>query len=71
LNQPWEYYQDILGIAAYPQKIGNLAYITENIEGIVFTSTKVDNTVNLALFPERIVLPSLLELYDPQKELLS
>jgi RES domain-containing protein len=67
--QPWEYYQDILGIAAYPQRIGNLAYLTENIEGIVFTSTKVANTVNLALFTERITLPSSLELYDPQNEL--
>ncbi|MGL5832580.1 MAG: RES family NAD+ phosphorylase [Waterburya sp.] len=69
LNQSWEYHQDILGIAAYPQRIGNLAYITENIEGIVFTSTKMANTVNLALFPERIAMPSFLEIYDPQSEL--
>jgi RES domain-containing protein len=69
LNQPWEYHQDILGIAAYTQKIGDLAYAKGNIEGIVFTSTKVTNTVNLALFPERVKLPSLLELYDPQQEL--
>jgi RES domain-containing protein len=69
LNQPWEYHQDILGIAAYPQKIGNVAYAKGNIEGIVFTFTKVANTINLALFTERIVLPSFLELYDPQNEL--
>jgi RES domain-containing protein len=53
LNQPWEYHQDILGIAAYPQKIGNLAYAKGNIEGIVFTSTKVANTINLAFTPYR------------------
>ena len=42
LNQPWEYNQDILRIAAYPQRVGQLAYDRENIEGILFTSTKVD-----------------------------
>lgn len=69
LNQPWEYNQDILRIAAYPQKVGQLAYDREDIEGILFTSTKVTNTLNLVIFPERVKSPSVMELYDPQNEL--
>jgi RES domain-containing protein len=69
LNQPWEYNQDILKIAAYPQKVGQLAYDREDIEGILFTSTKVPNTLNLVIFPERVRSPSVVELYDPQNEL--
>ena len=69
LNQPWEYHQDILKIAAYPQRVGQLAYEQGDIEGILFTSTKLANTLNLAIFPERVKSPSVLELYDPQNEL--
>ena len=69
LNQPWEYNQDILRIAAYPQRVGQLAYDRENIEGILFTSTKVTNTLNLVIFPERVRSLSVVELYDPQSEL--
>lgn len=69
LNQPWEYNQDILRIAAYPQRVGQLAYDREDIEGILFTSTKVTNTLNLVIFPERVRSPSSVELYDPQNEL--
>ncbi len=69
LNQPWEYNQDILRIAAYPQRVGQLAYDREDIEGIIFTSTKVTNTLNLVIFPERVRSPSVVELYDPQNEL--
>lgn len=69
LNQPWEYNQDILRIAAYPQRVGQLAYDREDIEGILFTSTKVTNTLNLVIFPERVRSPSVVELYDPQNEL--
>jgi RES domain-containing protein len=69
LNQPWEYNQDILRIAAYPQRVGQLAYDREDIEGILFTSTKVPNTLNLVIFPERVRSPSVVELYDPQNEL--
>lgn len=69
LNQPWEYHQDILKIAAYPQRMGQLAYEQEDIEGILFTSTKLTNTLNLVVFPERVKAPSVVELYDPQNEL--
>jgi RES domain-containing protein len=69
LNQPWEYNQDILRIAAYPQGVGQLAYGREDIEGILFTSTKVPNTLNLVIFPERVRSSSVVELYDPQNEL--
>jgi RES domain-containing protein len=69
LNQHWEYNQDILKIAAYPQRVGQLAYDREDIEGILFTSTKVTNTLNLVIFPERVRSPSVVELYDPQNEL--
>ena len=69
LNQPWEYHQDILKIAAYPQRVGQLAYGRGDIEGILFTSTKLDNTLNLVIFPERVKSPSVVELYDPQNEL--
>jgi hypothetical protein len=64
-----EYNQDILRIAAYPQRVGQLAYDREDIEGILFTSTKVPNTLNLVIFPERVRSPSVVELYDPQNEL--
>jgi hypothetical protein len=56
-------------IAAYPQRVGQLAYDREDIEGILFTSTKVVNTLNLVIFPERVRSPSVVELYDPQNEL--
>jgi RES domain-containing protein len=69
LNQPWEYNQDILRIAAYPQSVGQLAYDREYVEAILFTSTKVTNTLNLVIFPERVRSPSVVELYDPQNEL--
>jgi RES domain-containing protein len=69
LNQPWEYNQDILRIAAYPQRVGQLAYDREDIEGILFASTKVTNTLNLVIFPERVRSLSVVELYDPQNEL--
>jgi RES domain-containing protein len=69
LNQPWEYNQDILKIAAYPQRVGQLTYDQEDIEGILFTSTKVTNTLNLVIFPERVRSPSIVDLYDPQNEL--
>jgi RES domain-containing protein len=69
LNQHWEYNQDILRIAAYPQRVGQLAYDREDIEGILFTSTKVTNTLNLVIFPERVRSSSVVELYDPQNEL--
>ena len=69
LNQPWEYHQDILKIAAYPQRVGQLAYEQGDIEGILFTSTKLVNTLNLVIFPERVKSQSVVELYDPQNEL--
>lgn len=69
LNQPWEYHQDILKIAAYPQRVGQLAYERGDIEGILFTSTKIANTLNLVIFSERVKSPSVVELYDPQNEL--
>ncbi|MGH2412722.1 MAG: RES family NAD+ phosphorylase [Microcystaceae cyanobacterium] len=69
LNQPWEYHQDILRIPSYSQRIGAITYEQETLEGILFTSTKVPNTFNLAIFPERLSQQSFLELYDPQNEL--
>ncbi|NJO94545.1 MAG: RES family NAD+ phosphorylase [Hydrococcus sp. RM1_1_31] len=69
LNQPWEYHQDILGIAAYTQHIGAIAYQEGTIEGILFASTKVANTLNLAIFPQRLSPQSSLTLYDPNNEL--
>jgi RES domain-containing protein len=71
LNQPWEYHQDILGIAAYTQRIGEIAYHDETIEGIMFTSTKISSGLNLVVFPEKLRSPSSLELYDPDRELSS
>jgi RES domain-containing protein len=69
LNQPWEYYQDILQIPSFTQRIGSIAYQQGNIEGILFVSTKVANTLNLAIFPKRLLPESSLELYDPDNEL--
>jgi len=54
LNQPWEYYQDILHIPSYTQSIGAIAYAEGKIEGILFTSTKVANTLNLAIFTHEL-----------------
>ena len=58
-----------LKIAAYPQRIGQLASNRGDIEGIIFTSTKLANTLNLVIFPERVRPLSIVELYDPQNEL--
>lgn len=69
LNQPWEYYQDILQIPSYTQRIGALAYVQGTIEGILFTSTKVANTLNLAIFTQQLFPQSCLTLYDPNNEL--
>ena len=69
LNQPWEYYQDILQIPSYTQRIGSLAFADGNIEAILFTSTKVANTLNLAIFPQKLSSQSSLRLYDPNMEL--
>jgi RES domain-containing protein len=71
LNLPWEYHQDILGIAAYTQCLGALAYEEGTIEGILFASTKVAKTLNLAIFPQRLLPQSSLTLYDPNHELRS
>jgi hypothetical protein len=61
--------RDILRIAAYTQKIGEMAYRNETIEGIMFTSTKISSGLNLVIFPEKLRSPSSLELYDPDREL--
>ncbi len=67
--QPWEYYQDLLNIPAYTQRIGAIAYEQGTIEGILFTSTKVANTRSVAIFPERLLPQSSLSIYDPRGEL--
>lgn len=69
INQPWEYYQDILHIPAYTQRIGSLVYAEGIIEGILFTSTKVASTLNLAIFTQRLFPQSSVILYDPNNEL--
>lgn len=69
INEPWEYHQDIWQIPAYTQRIGAISYETKGLEGIMFASTKVNNTVNLAIFTEKLASNSLLEVYDPRDEL--
>lgn len=65
LNQPWKYCQDILRIPSYT----HLAYTKITLEGILFTSTKVANTLNLVIFTRRLSPQSSLSLYDPNNEL--
>lgn len=69
LNQSWEYHQDILQIPSYTQRIGAVAYASGMIEGILSTSTKVANTLNLVIFTQRLLPQSSLKLYDPNDEL--
>jgi len=69
LNRAWEYHQDILQIPSYTQRIGASAYTEGAIEGILFTSTKVADTLNLAIFTQRLLPQSSLTLYDPNNEL--
>lgn len=70
INDSWEYYQDILKIAAYSQKVGEIVRQREVAEGIMFNSTKVDGTSNLAIFMDRITAESSVKVYDPRQELI-
>lgn len=38
------------------------------IEGIIFTSTKVPTSICIAIFTERMMVESLLSVYDPRNE---
>lgn len=69
LNRGWEYHQDILQIPSYTQRLGAVAHTKGTIEGILFTSTKVANTLNLVIFTQRLLPQSSLRLYDPNNEL--
>lgn len=69
INQSWEYYQDILSIAAYSQRVGEIVYQRNIAEGIIFNSTKVDGTKNLVIFVDKISAKSSVEVYDPRQEL--
>lgn len=69
IYEPWEYHQDILGIPAYTQSIGMIAYEDGGIEGIIFTSTKVKTHSCLAIYTERMLVGSFIAVYDPRNEL--
>ncbi|MEM7591291.1 MAG: RES family NAD+ phosphorylase [Cyanobacteria bacterium P01_A01_bin.83] len=66
LNQPWEYYQDYLQIPSYSQLIGEMAY-QEQVEAVMFESTKHSGYPNLAIFSEHLTLDRL-NIYDPRNE---
>ena len=69
LNEPWEYYQDRLKIAAYSQEIGRLVFESPQLEAIKFTSTKLAGNYNLAIFTNKLKLDSSIQLYDPDGDL--
>lgn len=69
IDEPWEYYQDILRIPSYTQRIAMIAYSDGGIEGILYTSTKVKDATCIAIYPERMLSSSYIAVYDPNNEL--
>lgn len=69
IDEPWEYYQDVLKIPSYTQRIAMVAYADGGIEGILYTSTKVKNATCIAIYPERMFSNSYIAVYDPNNEI--
>ncbi len=69
INEPWEYFQDRLKTHSYSQKIGELAYNFPQVEAIEFISTKQPNKHNLAIFMDKLLSSSIVEVYDPKDDL--
>ena len=69
ISEPWLYAQDVLAIASYTQRISMIAYEDGGIEGIIYTSTKREGATCLAIYKERMLSNSYLELHDPRGEL--
>lgn len=53
----------------YTQKLGRLVYESKHFEGIRYPSAQLAGKYNLAVFPNRLIAGSFIEIYDPNQNL--
>jgi len=64
-HESWEYFQDVLMIPAYSQKIGAFAFDHSEIEAIAYPSARINNGGCLAIFLDKLLFGSTVVVVNP------